>query len=85
MDGPFAITLTRHQALNLQAHNESRGGAHQIALRMRRVDPPIANVTPSAKRYIFNVGLPRTGTTSFQMAAESIGLRVVHSWNPRKC
>lgn len=92
MDDPFfalprsvlaaAIPHARHHASSLHAHNESRGSAHHVALRMRRVDPPIANVTPSAKRFIFNVGLPRTGTTSFQMAAESIGLRVIHSWNP---
>lgn len=55
---------------------------HAAPRRLRRVDPPLLHVVPSSKRFLVNVGLPRTGTTSFQMACESIGLRTVHSWNP---
>lgn len=60
-------------------------GAHTSAepvRRMRRHDPPIGEVVPSSKWFLVNVGLPRTGTTSFQMACESIGLNTIHSWNP---
>jgi hypothetical protein len=49
---------------------------------MRRRDPPISHVVPHSKWFLVNVGLPRTGTTSFQMACESVGLNTIHSWNP---
>ena len=38
-------------------------------------------VTPNyGHAFIVNVGLPRTGTTSFSAACNLLGLRVMHSW-----
>lgn len=48
---------------------------------MLREEPAILDVAPSPKAFLVNVGLPRTGTTSFALAARSLGLRVLHSWN----
>ena len=48
---------------------------------MLRVDRPIEGVVPHPKPFLVNVGLPRTGTMSFTIAARAVGLRVLHSWN----
>jgi hypothetical protein len=47
-----------------------------------RHEAPLHNVTPHAHHFVVNVGLPRTGTTSFALACKAIGLRTVHSWSP---
>jgi hypothetical protein len=46
--------------------------------RAERIGP---DLVPHPHRFIVNLGLPRSGTTSFAAACQSIGLRVLHSWN----
>ena len=42
--------------------------------------PPVARSSASTWVAVINVGLPRSGTTSFALASAMVGMRTVHSW-----